>query len=144
MIYDGGPRGEAARVGGVGRQIIRDGVMRFNAEGPNGLIDRTAPGPAPKLNADQRQALAALVERGPIPAVHGVVRWRLAEFGIALNETTVGRAVRALGYRKISARPRHQAQHELAIADFKKVPGRAGSDPRQAPGRHRRRVGVAG
>ena len=104
------------------------GVLRFNARGPAGLIDGKAPGNASKLDDAQRQALAAIVERGPIPAIHEVVRWRLAdlaqwiweEFGISLSETTVGRELRALGYRKISARPRHHAQNELAIDDFKK------------------------
>ena len=73
--------------------------------------------------------MADIVERGPIPAIHEVVRWRLAdlahwiweEFGISLSETTVGRELRALGYRKISARPRHFAQNELAIDAFKKT-----------------------
>ena len=66
--------------------------------------------------------------RSLIPAIHEVVRWRLAdlaqwiweEFGISLSETTVGREVKALGFAKISARPRHYAQNELAIDDFKK------------------------
>ena len=127
-IRDGGSRADAARVGGVGLQTIRDWVLRFNARGPAGLIDGKAPGDASKLDDSQRQALAAIVERGPIPAIHEVVRWRLAdlahwiweEFGISLSETTVGRELRALGYRKISARPRHHAQNELAIEDFKK------------------------
>ena len=46
--------------------------------GPTGLIDRKPPGPPPRLNVAQRQALAAMVESGPIPAVHGVVRWRMS------------------------------------------------------------------
>ena len=33
-IYDGAMRTEAAKIGGVGLQIIRDWVMRFNARGP--------------------------------------------------------------------------------------------------------------
>ena len=78
-IYDGANRLEAARIGGVTLQIIRDWVVRFNAEGPNGLINRTAPGRASILNAAQRQALAAIVESGPIPAIHGVVRWRIVD-----------------------------------------------------------------
>ena len=127
-IRDGGSRSDAARVGGVGLQTIRDWVLRFNARGPAGLIDGKAPGNASKLDDAQRQALAAIVERGPIPAIHEVVRWRLAdlaqwiweEYGISLSETTVGRELRALGYRKISARPRHHARNELAIDDFKK------------------------
>ncbi len=103
--------------------------MRFNAEGPSGLIDCKAPGKPQKLNESQRQALAQIVESGPIPAGHGVARWRLKdlahwifeEFGISLDETTVGRALKALGFRKISARPRHHAQNEFAIEDLKKV-----------------------
>ena len=128
VIYDGGRRGDAAALGGVGLQVVRDWVLRINAGGPAGLIDRRAPGQAPKLDAAQRRALARMVEDGPIPAVHGVVRWRLRdlaqwifeEFGIALDETTVGRTLKAMGYRKLSARPRHYAQNELALEDFKK------------------------
>ena len=55
VIYDGGSRSEAARVGGVDLQIVRDWVVRFNAEGPPGLVDRKAPGPSPRLNDEQRQ-----------------------------------------------------------------------------------------
>ena len=128
VIYDGGKRSDAAALGGVGLQIVRDWVLRFNAEGPVGLIDRKAPGQRPKLDEKQRAALARLVEDGPIPAVHGVVRWRLRdlaqwifeEYGITLDETTVGRMLKAMGYRKLSARPRHYAQNELALEDFKK------------------------
>jgi len=128
-IYDGGKRLDAARVGDVGLQIIRDWVVRFNAEGPDGLIDRKSPGPSPKLNDQQRRALAQIVESGPIPAIHGVVRWRrkdLAqwiwdEFGISLEDSSVGRELRALGFVKISARPRHKGQNEFALEDFKKT-----------------------
>jgi Winged helix-turn helix len=59
VIHDGGSRTEAARVGGVTLQIVRDWVLRFNAEGPSGLIDRRAPGKAPLLQAEHRAALAA-------------------------------------------------------------------------------------
>ena len=79
VIYGGGSRSDTARVGGVGLQIVRDWVVRFNAEGPAGLVDRKAPDPSPRLNAAQRQALAAAVERGPTPASDGVVRWRLVD-----------------------------------------------------------------
>ena len=129
VIYDGGRRGDAATVGGVGLQVVRDWVLRFNAEGPAGLIDGKAPGKPPKLSDSQRRALAHRVESGPIPAVHGVVRWRLKdlarwlfeEFGVSLDESTVGRELKALGFRKLSARPRHHAQNEQALEDFKKV-----------------------
>lgn len=128
-IYDGGARRDAARVGGVGLQTIRDWVLRFNAQGPDGLMDGKAPGQPPKLNDAQRQALAQIIESGPIPAVHGVVRWRLIdlahwifeEFRVRLAKQTLSRELRAMGYRKLSARPRHHAQAEGAIEDFKKA-----------------------
>ena len=127
-VYDGGSRTDASRIGGVGLQIIRDWVLRFNARGPDGLVDGKSPGAPSKLNADHRRALAEVVEVGPVPAVDGVVRWRrkdlarwlLETFAISLDETTVGRELKALGFAKISARPRHYAQNELAVEAFKK------------------------
>ncbi|NEI67756.1 helix-turn-helix domain-containing protein [Rhizobium leguminosarum] len=67
-IYDGGSRTDAARIGGVTLQIVRDWVVRFNEHAFAGLLNGKAPGNRPKLNDDQRQALAKIVERGPIPA----------------------------------------------------------------------------
>ncbi len=139
-IYDGVTRSDAARMSGVGLQVIRDWVLRFNVAGPDGLIDRKASGPSPKLNDAQRRALARIVESGPI---HGVVRWRLKdlaewiweEFRITLDETTVGREVKALGLAKISARPRHHAQSARVIEDFKTTspPRWRRSEPRSRP-----------
>jgi transposase len=130
-IYDGATRNEAAKIGGVGLQIIRDWVLRFNARGPDGLLDGKSPGQPSKLNDVQRQAIVRMIESGPIPAVHGVVRWRLIdlaqwvfeEFRIA--KQTLSRELRAMGYRKLSARPRHHAQAEGVIEDFKKTSRRA-------------------
>ena len=75
-IYDGGSRSDAARIGGVGLQIVRDWVLRFNANGPNGLLTGKAPGAPSLLDDHQRQVLRQVVEDGPTPAIHGVVRWR--------------------------------------------------------------------
>src|SRR5437870_10738987 len=65
-IYEGGSRTEAAKIGGVGLQTVRDWVLAFNAEGPGGLINGKAPGNASLLDDEQRQALARIVESGPI------------------------------------------------------------------------------
>jgi transposase len=78
-IYEGGSRGAAAKIGSVGLQTIRDWVLAFNAQGPEGLINGKAPSKVPLLDAEKRQALARIVEEGPIPAAHGVVRWRLID-----------------------------------------------------------------
>jgi transposase len=151
-IYDGGSRTKAARIGGVGLQTVRDWVVRFNARGPEGLIDGKAPGNACKLNDRQRQALVNIVESGPMPAIHGVVRWRLKdlamwiweEFRISISETTLSRELRALGYRKLSARPRHYAQNPEALEAFKKPPRHVGDDPGEPPEGHSSRAVVAG
>ena len=103
--------------------------MRFNAHGPDGLIDRKAPGQPSRLDDEQRAALVAMVESGPVPAVHGVVRWRLIdlcqwlwdEFRVSVSRQTLGRELRAMHCRKLSARPRHHAQAEGAIEHFKKL-----------------------
>ena len=42
-IYDGGSRTDAARIGDVGLQTVRDWVLRFNARGPAGLRIAAAP-----------------------------------------------------------------------------------------------------
>lgn len=128
-IYDGASRNEAAKIGGVTVQIVRDWVVKFNAEGPERLIDREAPGQPSRLNTNHRAALAGMIESGPIPAAHGVVRWRLVdlcqwvweEFRISIAKQTLSRELRAMGYRKLSARPRHHAQAPGAIEGFKKT-----------------------
>jgi transposase len=128
-IYDAGSRGSAAALGGVGLQTVRDWVLAFNASGPAGLLNGKAPGRASILAPDQRQALVRAVRSGPIPAVHGVVRWRLIdlvqwvfdEFRLSISHQTLSRELRGLGYRKISARPRHHAQNAEAVAIFKKI-----------------------
>jgi transposase len=128
LILDGGSRSEAARVAGVTLQIVRDWVVRFNEGGPDGLATRKAPGRASILNDAQRVRLAEIIETGPIPAAHGVVRWRLCdlaqwiwdEFQLSVTRHTLGRELRAMGYRKLSARPRHRGQKHDDIAVFKK------------------------
>ena len=132
-IYGGATRTEAAKIGGVTLQIVRDWVMKFNAHGPNGLIDKKAPGQPSKLEDTHRAALAKIIDEGPIPAIHGVVRWRLidlcqwvfVEFCITLSPQTLSRELHKMGFRKLSARPRHHAQADGAIEDFKKVSPRA-------------------
>lgn len=128
-IYDGGSRTQAAKIGGVGLQIVRDWVVRFNAEGPSGLVNRKAPGKTPLLSTEIRAALARAVEAGPKPYLDGVVRWRLddlgqwlwEEHGVSVSRQTLGRELRAMGYRKLSARPQAYGQDAQAIERFKKT-----------------------
>src|ERR1700676_1482435 len=106
-IYDGGCRGDAARIGGVGLQTVRDWVLAFNAEGPAGLVNGKAPGNTPLLTVAHRQAT-----------------WRNGssrKFRISISKQTLSRELRALELRKLSARPRHHAQDVEAMAAFKKL-----------------------
>jgi len=127
-IYDGGTRADAARLGGVGQQTLRDWVLRFNAKGPDGLVDGKSTGRPSVLDDEQRRALVAMVEAGPNPAIHEVVRWRLIdlarwvfdEYGLSVTKQILSRELRALGYRKLSARPRHHEHDEAAVEALKK------------------------
>ena len=75
-VLDGMSRADAARIGGMDRQTLRDWVHRFNATGPDGLLNQWSPGPTPRLSPEQQRELVMIVETGPDRAVDGVVRWR--------------------------------------------------------------------
>ena len=143
-IYDGATRTEAAMIGGVGLQIIRDWVLHFNERGPDGLLNGKSPGQPSKLNNVQRQAIARMIESGPIRqrrrgalAADRSGTMDFEEFRIAIAKQTLSRELRAMGYRKFSARPRHYAQAAGAIEDFKKASPRAWTQSRDNSGRHR-------
>jgi transposase len=128
-ILDGMSRQDAARVGGMDRQTLRDWVHRFNAAGPDGLKDAWYGGPEPRLSPAQKAELAGIVETGPDPAVDGVVRWRRVDlkrvirerFGVQYHERHVGTLLKQLGFSHISARPRHPAQDARIVEEFKKT-----------------------
>ena len=90
-VLDGASREEAAKIGGMDRQTLRDWVIRFNEQGPDGLINIPSPGVPPKLNALHKAFLARIVEEGPIPAIHGVVRWRACDLIMRLYEESDSR-----------------------------------------------------
>jgi transposase len=120
---------DAARLGNVTLQIIGDWVIRVNERGLQGLVNGRAPGQQSRLNDQQRAARAQAIEREPTPYLDGIVRWRLCdlaewlweEFRVSVSEQTLSRELRAMGYRKLAARPKHHAQAPQAIEDFEKV-----------------------
>jgi transposase len=128
-VLEGMKRTEAARIGGMDRQTLRDWAHRFNQHGPDGLIDIKPPGRPPRLSDDHKELLKQLVETGPDPETDGVVRWRCVDlkrvvrerFGVDLSEVSLGRVLKKLGFSHISARPRHPVQDPEAIAAFKKT-----------------------
>ncbi len=126
---EGMSRAEAARVGGMDRQTLRDWVHRFNAQGPEGLKDNRRRGNPRRLSKAQLEALSEIVETGPDRAVDGVVRWRRIDlqrvvserFGIDYHERSIGKLLKHLGFSHISARPHHPKQDGEVIAAFKKT-----------------------
>lgn len=128
-VYDGMSREDAARIGGMDRQTLRDWAHRFNDEGPSGLRNRPVAPRGRRLSGEQLRELAELVETGPDREVDGVVRWRRIDlkrvieerFGVTYNERTISKLLVALGFSHISARPQHPGQDVRVIAAFKKI-----------------------
>jgi len=128
-VLDGMSRAEAARIGGMDRQTLRDWAHRFNEAGPDGLMDSWSSGPQPRLSLAQLAELAEIVETGPDPAVDGVVRWRRVDlkrvikqrFGVDYHERHVSTLLKKLGFSHMSARPRHPAQDAEIVEAYKKT-----------------------
>jgi transposase len=128
-VADGLSRADAAAIGLMDRQTLQDWVHRFNADGPDSLIDRKSPGPKPRLSPEQLTLLRETVAAGPDLDKDGVVRWRCADlaaviktrFGVKYHESSVGKLLRSLGFSHVSARPRHPEQDPETIEAFKKT-----------------------
>ena len=112
---DGMRREQAARLAGMDRQVLRDWVVRYNAEGVAGLHNRPLPGPRPKLTEGEMATLRGIILRPPAPAKDGTTRWRMIDlcrvveerFGVSYCETGMWRLVRSLELSFQKARPRH-------------------------------------
>lgn len=125
---DGMNRAEAARSAGMERQALRDAVVRYNAEGLSGLVDRPKGRPARTLGAEQEAALVAVVLAGPDPARDGVSAWTRADlcvwldgrFGKSYHPSSLSRVLHRLGLSRQKARPGHPQSDAKAQAAFKK------------------------
>jgi transposase len=128
-VADGMSREEAARIGGMDRQTLRDWVHRFNTQGPDGLKDIRTKGNPRRLSPEQLATFAEIVETGPDRAKDGVVRWRRIDlkrvieqrFGVVYHPRTVGKLLHSLNFSHISARPQAPGQKAETIAAFKKT-----------------------
>jgi transposase len=128
-VYDGMSRTEAAKVGGMDRQTLRDWAHRFNEAGPEGLTNRKGAGRLRWLSDDQMRELAEIVETGPDPAVDGVVRWRRIDlkrvieerFGVVYSERAIFSLLDKLGFSHITGRPQHPKQEPHVLETFKKT-----------------------
>ena len=128
MVLDGRSRTQAAELGGMDRQTLRDWVHRYNALGVEGLISRRPPGRAPALTLLQRAQLLELVLQGPDAEIHGVVRWRCVDlraevvrrFAVDVHENTIARWLHELGLTRLQPRPHHPKKDPEAQETFKK------------------------
>jgi transposase len=129
LVLEGVDRQTAARSCGMDRQTLRDWVHHYNAEGIAGLRERRTSGHKSPLGAREKAALSAMIEAGPDPEVHHVVRWRRVDlrdelktqFGVEVHERTVGKYLAELGYRRLSVRPQHPDSDPVAQEAFKKT-----------------------
>src|SRR5258706_13110479 len=85
-VLDGSSREEAAKIGGMDRQTLRDWVIRFNEQGPEGLVNKSSPGAPGKLTEEHKAFLVRLLEEGPIPPLDGFVRGRACDLIMRLYE----------------------------------------------------------
>jgi transposase len=117
-------REEAAKIGGMDRQTLRDWVSRFNKQASDGLINIPSPGAPLKLNARHKAFLLGSWRKGPIRAIQGVVRWRACdlimrlyeEFELSVSDDTVNRALnKKMGFTLLSARPKAYKQNAEAM-----------------------------
>src|SRR5690348_17836682 len=76
LVLEGHSRGDAAQMCRMDRQTLPDWVHLFHAEVISGLSNRPAPGPEPRLSAEQEAEVAEWMESGPDLERDGVVRWR--------------------------------------------------------------------
>jgi transposase len=127
-VLDGMSRAQAAHHAGMDRQTLRDWVIRFNAEGIEGLRDRPKSGRPTWLDDGQLAAFKALVLRGPDPERDGVSSWRAKDlcrivedrFGVAYTENGMLRVLHDLDLSWQQARPMHPEADLKAQARFKK------------------------
>lgn len=129
LVLEGHTWTDAAELYGMDRQTLRDWVHRYNDLGMSGLSDRVSPGSKPRLSLEQEAEVMKMVHQGPTSSEHGVVRWRRvdlsrvieAHFGVHLAERSVGDMLYRLGFRRLSARPRHPGHDAAAQEAHKKT-----------------------
>jgi transposase len=128
LVLEGCSRDVAAGTCAMDRQTLRDWVHRYNELGVAGLFDRPRRnGPRARLSPEQQSEVAIWVEQGPDLERDGVVRWRCVDlqqriaqkFAVSLHERTVGKLLRKLSFRRLSARPQHPQSKPEAQALFK-------------------------
>ena len=115
IIEDELSRGEIACGVGVDVQTLRDWVVRYNAQGLDGLRDAPRSGRPRKLDARQTAELVSKIEAGTDPDAGEPSRWTLASvqqwikdrFDVDYTVEGVRQMLRRLGFRHLSPRLIH-------------------------------------
>jgi len=144
MALDGGRREDAAKRAGMDRQTLRDWVIRYNAEGLEGLRDRPRSGRPPLLAPELEGELAGLIEAGPDLERDGVVEYRvrhiralaLRHFGADYSRTGMQERLHRMKLAYLKPRPLHPKADPAAQEDFKKIHRPARRHPAPASRRH--------
>jgi transposase len=121
-------RADAATAAGMERQALRDAVVRYNAEGPEGVRDRPLPGRPPALSEAELALLFDRIFPGPNPQTDGVSSWTLpdlcrwleARFDKRLTPQSLSRILRREGFSRQKVRPTHPKADEAAQRRFEK------------------------
>jgi transposase len=129
MALDGISRGEAARQSGMDRQALRDWVVRYNAEGIDGLRDRQRPGRPALLAPGLEEELRQLIEAGPDFERDGVVEYRvkhiralaLRHFGADYSRTGMQGKLHRMKLSYLKPRPIHPKTDPATQEAFKKT-----------------------
>ena len=125
---EGMSRADAARAAGIERQALRDAVLRFNAEGLAGLVDRPYGRRPERLSEGEQAVLVNHILRGPDPEKGEPSSWTLPDlcrfiegrFGKRMCPQSMSRVVRRLGLSKQKARPVHPQRDAKAGETFAK------------------------
>jgi transposase len=149
---EGMSRAEAARLAGMERQALRDAVVRYNAEGVDGLSDRPRPKPS-RLSEGQQATLRALILRGPDPDRDGISSWTRADiatlietqFGHRYHVSSLSKILRKLGFSRQKTRPSHpNADPKARAVWLKKGAARISGRGRQSASRQTDQVVLPG
>lgn len=130
---DGMSRADAARSAGMDRQTLRDWVIRYNAHGLDGLVDRWSDGRPPTFTPQEQAEIVRIVMAGPDTRKNGLSAFTLEDlaaiceqrFGKRMHPWSLGRLLRRLGLSRQKTRPSHPMKDPAAQAAFKKSPGTA-------------------
>ena len=117
----------AAKAVGMERQALGDAIKRYNAEGLDGLFDRSKPGRPRKLDAVQEKELSELLIEGPDPDKDGISAYTLddlveiaqARWQVTYHPWSMSVAIKRLGFSRQKARPHHPDKDEAAQEAFK-------------------------